>query len=317
MQPVAATPDAIQSAAALLRQGALVAFPTETVYGLGGDATNGEAVARIFAAKGRPSFNPLIVHVPDLATAENLGVLSADARRLAAAFWPGPLTLVVPRRPGGPVADLATAGLDSVALRVPAHPVAHALLVAAGCPIAAPSANRSGHVSPTLARHVAEDLGDRVAMILDAGAAAHGLESTVVDATGERLRLLRPGAVPVSALIEILGYDLPRAAPISSTPMSPGLLASHYAPNARLRLDATEARPGEALLAFGPAAPSQSLVINLSPSADLTEAAANLFAALRAFDEAGADAVAVMPIPDRGLGEAINDRLRRAAAPRS
>jgi len=311
-----ATEDNIAEAGRLIREGALVAFPTETVYGLGADATNGEAVAGIFAAKGRPSFNPLIVHVLDLATAEALGEFSPEAHRIAAVFWPGPLTLVVRRKSDCPIADLATAGLDTIALRVPGHPTAQALLASAGRPIAAPSANRSGHVSPTLARHVADDLGDRVAMILDAGAATHGVESTVLDASGAAVVLLRPGAIPAAAIAEHLGHALARATTPSEAPISPGQLASHYAPNARLRLGATQAHKGEALLAFGPAAPSHGMVINLSPNGDLVEAAANLFASLRAFDAAGMDAVAVMPIPDSGLGEAINDRLRRAAAPR-
>ena len=311
-----ATEEHTAKAGRLSREGAHVACPTETVYGLGADATNGEAVARIFAAKGRPSFNPLIVHVPDLATAETLGAFTDQARRLAGAFWPGPLTLIVRRKAGCPVADLATPGLATVALRVPGHPVAQALLAAAGRPVAAPSANRPGHVSPTNARHVADDLGDRVAMILDAGSAPHGLESTVVDASGDTILLLRPGAIPAEEIAALLGHPLARASAPASAPTSPGQLASHYAPNASLRLDAMEAHPGEALLAFGPAAPSHSMVINLSPSGNLVETAANLFAALRAFDAAGMAAVAVMPIPETGLGEAINDRLRRAAAPR-
>ncbi len=316
MARVPATAETIEEAGRLIRDGALVAFPTETVYGLGGDATNGEAVAAIFAAKGRPSFNPLIVHVPDLAAAEMLGAFDETARRLARAFWPGPLTLVVTRKPGCPIADLASAGLDTLAIRVPNHPVAHALLEAAGCPLAAPSANRSGHVSPTTAQHVADDLRDRVAMILDGGGTAHGVESTVVSACGGGIVLLRPGAVTAEDLERVAGAPVARAAAVADAPLSPGQLASHYAPNAQLRLEATEASEGEALLAFGPAARSSGFVINLSPSGDLAEAAANLFASLRAFDAAGSQAVAVMPIPERGLGVAINDRLRRAAAPR-
>jgi L-threonylcarbamoyladenylate synthase len=308
--------DTIEDAARVIREGGLVAFPTETVYGLGGDATNGEAVAAIFAAKGRPSFNPLIIHVPDLAAAEALGAFSDDARRLATEYWPGPLTLVIKRRAGCPVADLSSAGLETLAVRVPDHPVAQRLLNAAGLPIAAPSANRSGHVSPTRAQHVDEDLGARVAMILDGGATEHGVESTVIDASGSELVLLRPGAVTAEQIAATLGHPIGRAASVAGAPISPGQLASHYAPKARLRLDASEARDGEALLAFGRAAPSRGFVINLSPAGDLQEAAANLFASLRAFDAAGSAAVAVMPIPDTGLGAAINDRLRRAAAPR-
>ena len=316
MPLVAASDTTIADAARVIRAGGLVAFPTETVYGLGADATNGEAVAAIFAAKGRPSFNPLIVHVPDLEAAEALGVFSDEARELAAQFWPGPLTLVVKRRTGCPVADLATAGLDTVALRVPDHPVAQRLLRAAGVPLAAPSANRSGHVSPTLAQHVDEDLGDRVAMILDGGATVHGVESTVVDASRGELALLRPGSVTADDLARVLGHPIARGAAVADAPVSPGQLASHYAPRARLRLYANVARDGEALLAFGRAAPSTGFMINLSPAGDLAEAAAHLFAALRAFDAAGSAEVAVMPVPETGLGVAINDRLRRAAAPR-
>lgn len=316
MPSVPASHANIDAAGRVIRDGGLVAFPTETVYGLGADATNGEAVAAIFSAKGRPSFNPLIVHVPDLEAAEMLGWFTEEARALAAVFWPGALTLVVKRKPKCPIVDLATAGLDTLALRVPDHPIAQMLLSSAGRPLAAPSANRSGHVSPTLARHVEADLGDRVAMILDGGATVHGVESTVVDASGDGLALLRPGSVTFEDLARVLGHDIQRGLAVADAPVSPGQMASHYAPNAQLRLDADVARDGEALLAFGPAAPSKGFVINLSPSGDLAEAAAGLFAALRAFDAAGSTAVAVMPIPETGLGVAINDRLRRAAAPR-
>ncbi|MGE5267869.1 MAG: L-threonylcarbamoyladenylate synthase [Deltaproteobacteria bacterium] len=317
MPIVPASRDAVDRAGRLIRAGGLVAFPTETVYGLGADATNGEAVARIFETKGRPSFNPLIVHVPDLAAAEELGSFGPDARALAAAFWPGPLTLVVARKHSCPVAGLATAGLDTLALRVPDHPVARELLRAARCPIAAPSANRSGHVSPTAARHVETDLGERVGMIIDGGATVHGVESTVVDASGPKITLLRPGAITQEDLERAVGYTIARANVDAGQPSSPGQLLSHYAPRAQLRLDATEAREGEALLAFGRAVRSTGFVINLSPAGDLLEAAANLFAALRAFDAAGATRVAVMSIPETGVGVAINDRLRRAAAPRA
>lgn len=317
MPIVAATQSSIDDAAEIIREGGLVGFATETVYGLGADATNGQAVAAIFAAKDRPSFNPLIVHVPDLKDAEALGEFSQVARRLAEAFWPGPLTLVVKRKPNCPIADLASAGLDTLALRVPNHPVALNLLRAARTPIAAPSANRSGHVSPTLARHVDEDLGLRVRVILDAGPTEHGIESTVLDVTGQTPVVLRSGAVSIEQIAYVLGYPVSSATSCEGTPSSPGQMASHYAPKARLRLDACDAVEGEALLAFGPAAPSQGFVINLSPACHLHEAAAHLFAALRAFDSAGAAKVAVMPIPNNGLGVAINDRLRRAAAPRS
>lgn len=311
--------DAIEEAGRLIRSGALVAFPTETVYGLGADATNGRAVAAIFEAKGRPRFNPLIVHVPDLAAAERIAVLTPAARTLANAFWPGPLTLVLKRRPEANVSDLVSAGLDTLAVRVPAHGVAQALLAAVGRPLAAPSANRSGRVSPTTAGHVLDDLDGRVRMILDGGATVHGLESTVLDATGDRVRLLRPGAVPREAVEAVLGAVLADGpASDDAHPASPGQLASHYAPNAALRLDARDVRPGEALLAFGGNVPATSgASLNLSPGGDLAEAAAGLFAALRALDRTGVTTIAVMPIPDHGLGEAINDRLRRAAAPRS
>jgi L-threonylcarbamoyladenylate synthase len=309
---------AIEEAGRLIRAGVLVAFPTETVYGLGADATNGRAVAAIFDAKGRPRFNPLIVHVPDLAGAETIAVLSEASRTLADAFWPGPLTLVLKRRGDAGISDLVSAGLDTLAVRVPAHPVAQALLAAAGRPLAAPSANRSGRVSPTRAEHVAEDLGGRVGMILDGGATAHGLESTVLDASGDAVALLRPGAVPREAIEAVLGRPLADVpASDDAHPTSPGQLASHYAPNAALRLDARDVRPGEALLAFGSDVPGATGVsINLSATGDLIEAAAGLFAALRDLDRTGAATIAVMPIPDHGLGEAINDRLRRAAAPR-
>jgi L-threonylcarbamoyladenylate synthase len=305
---------AIARAAALLRSGKLVAFPTETVYGLGGDATNDHAVAGIFAAKARPHFNPLIVHIRDLADAKTLADFNVPARRAAARFWPGPLTLVLPRQPWAGLSLLASAGLDTVAIRVPAHPVAQALLREAGRPIAAPSANRSGRVSPTEAAHVAEDLGNDVAMILDDGPTPLGLESTVLDLSGEAPALLRPGAVTSEALTELLG---PIALPGSGLPKSPGMLPSHYAPRLPLRIGATDARPGEALLAFGPDAPAGfAEVLWLSRSGDLAEAAANLFAMLRRLDRPAFTRIAVMAIPEHGLGRAINDRLRRAAAPR-
>ena len=307
----------IAAAAEQLRAGRLVAFPTETVYGLGADATNGRAVAQIFAAKGRPRFNPLIVHVPDANAAAAHAEFTPLARRLADAFWPGPLTLVLEKRASSPLSDLVTGGLSSVAIRAPDHPVARALLEAAGRPLAAPSANRSGHVSPTQAAHVDEDLGNDVAMVLDGGATAHGLESTIVDARGEAPVLLRPGAVTVGTIEAVLGCKVLRADIDAARPTAPGQLLSHYAPKARVRLNARDVRPDEALLAFGPDVPATGgRVINLSPSGDLTEAAANLFAALRTLDASGAPGIAVMPIPEHGLGEAINDRLQRAAAPR-
>jgi len=307
----------LSAAVSALSSGALVGMPTETVYGLAADATNGEAVARIFAAKGRPRFNPLIVHVSSLEEADRIGDLPADARRLAEAFWPGPLTLVVPLRRPSAVADLVTAGLETVALRVPAHPVARALIRRLGRPVAAPSANRSGHVSPTTAAHVEADLGSDVSVILDAGPSEVGLESTIVSFAGAGPQLLRPGATPRESIENRLGLRLESAGGEAGV-VAPGMLASHYAPKASLRLDAGEVRPGEGLLAFGalpPGASDAAVIQNLSATGDLVEAAANFFSALRALD-GRVTAIAVMPIPETGLGEAINDRLRRAAAPR-
>jgi L-threonylcarbamoyladenylate synthase len=310
----AVTAASIDRAAAALRAGLLVAFPTETVYGLGADASNPRAVAEVFAAKGRPRFNPLIVHVPDLAAAALLAELGESGRRLAAKFWPGALTLVLPRRADSGIAELTTAGLGTLAVRVPAHPVASALLRAAGRSIAAPSANRSGHVSPTTAAHVAGDLGERVALILDGGPTRLGLESTVVDVSGPTPVILRLGAITRTDLLGVLGRPLALAGEVPSRPASPGMLARHYAPVTPLRLEAREVLSGEALLAFGePEPPHAGPALNLSRSGDLSEAAANLFACLRSLDGAGASRIAVMPIPRQGLGEAINDRLQRAA----
>jgi L-threonylcarbamoyladenylate synthase len=310
------TEAALRQAGDLIREGQLVAFPTETVYGLGADSGNGEAVAGIFAAKRRPHFNPLIVHVLDLTAAENLGEFTPVARDLAGKFWPGPLTIVVRQKPGAHIASLVTAGLDTVAIRVPQHPIARALLLAAQRPLAAPSANRSGKVSPTLARHVAADFGDTVSMVLDGGAATHGIESTVIDATADQLVLLRSGTISAETIERATGQIVKRSLHDDHRPNSPGQLASHYAPSATVRLRVDQPEPGEAVLAFGRSIDSTGMVINLSPSGNLTEAAANLFASLRAFDDAGAPSIAVMPIPNEGLGEAINDRLTRAAAPR-
>jgi L-threonylcarbamoyladenylate synthase len=310
----------LAAAVAALARGSLVAMPTETVYGLAADATNPAAVAGIFAAKARPRFNPLIIHVESLAAAERLAVFPESAHRLAAAFWPGPLSQVLPLRQNAPVADLVTAGLDTVAIRVPAHPVAHELLQAFGRPLAAPSANRSGHVSPTTAAHVAADLGEQVAVILDAGPTPIGLESTIVGFEGDLPVLLRTGGLDRAAIEAVLGRSFLFQGADANTPRAPGMLASHYAPAASLRLDVDEVRPGEALLAFGPTLPGKArdavALRNLSETGNLAEAAANLFAALRALDGEGRT-IAVMPIPAQGLGEAINDRLRRAAAPRS
>ena len=296
-----------------MRAGRLVAFPTETVYGLGADATSERAVAEIFAVKGRPRFNPLIVHVPGLVEAEALAVFDDRARKLVERFWPGPLSVVLPRREDSGLSLLASAGLDTVAIRAPAHKVAQALFRETGRPIAAPSANRSGRVSPTEAAHVAEELDDRVSLILDGGRTPVGLESTVLDLSAEGPALLRPGGVILEQLTELLG---PIAAPTKGSLKSPGMLASHYAPSLPLRLEAVAARSGEALLAFGPDAPPGFVeVLWLSRSGDLAEAAANLFALLRRLDRPLFTGIAVMPIPEHGLGRAINDRLRRAAAP--
>jgi L-threonylcarbamoyladenylate synthase len=355
---VPAGPAAIEDAAAVLAAGGLVAFPTETVYGLGADAASDAAAAKLFAAKGRPRFNPLIVHVADLAAARRLAEFNDDALALAHAFWPGPLTLVLRRSADCPVGMLATAGLDTVALRVPVHPVAHEILVAFGRPVVAPSANRSGCVSPTTAAHVAADLAGRVDLLVDGGACLLGVESTIL-ACLDGVILLRPGAVTRHKVARVVGWHrvdasidggAPHAEPANSgnttsgTPASrdaisreaipgdaisrragravvaPGMLASHYAPRAAVRINADTVTPGEALLAFGSAWPvdagNASVILNLSKRGDLVEAAANLFAHLRRLDELNVGTIAVMPIPEEGLGEAINDRLRRAAAPR-
>lgn len=307
-------PEAIEAAARALRAGRLVAFPTETVYGLGADAGSDSAVAAIYAAKGRPAHNPLIVHLPDARAATRFGRFDDRASLLAAAFWPGPLTLVVPREEGAPLSRLATAGLPTVALRVPSHPVALTLLRACGLPLAAPSANVSGRVSATTAQHVAESLGSEVAVILDGGPSRVGVESTIVGLAGPRPLLLRPGGVPREAIEALIGpLDDPAAGLIAA----PGMLASHYAPHRPVRLNVTVPRADEALLAFGPDVPAGAkLVLNLSAAGDLEEAAANLYAHLRALDRADIAGIAVMPVPEHGLGLAINDRLRRAAAPR-
>jgi L-threonylcarbamoyladenylate synthase len=320
MRVVPATPEAIADAARFLRQGGLVAFPTETVYGLGADATNDLAVAAVFSTKGRPTFNPLIMHVPGLAVAERFGRFDARAKALVQAFWPGPLTLVVPRAADCPVSHLATAGLQSIALRCPAHPVALQLIADARAPIAAPSANRSGHVSPTTAAHVEADLGPLLDVILDGGPCEVGLESTIVDATGDVVTILRPGAVTAADLEAVIGVPVRQdieAKRAADKPSAPGQLESHYAPRAAVRMNANAPRIGEALLSFGPIGPTHGPHRSLSTRGDLLEAAANLFAALRDLDALGVGSIAVMPIPDVGLGLAINDRLRRAAAPRT
>jgi L-threonylcarbamoyladenylate synthase len=311
---------AVAEAARCLQEGGLVAFPTETVYGLGADATQAPAIARLYEAKGRPSFNPLIAHVSDIAAARRVARFDETALRLAEAFWPGPLTLVLPKTDQCLVAELATAGLDTVAIRVPAHPVARDILRAFGGAVVAPSANISGHVSPTSAAHVASDLSGRVDLILDGGPVAVGVESTIVACFDEAM-LLRPGGLPREEIERVLGHSLQRLPEDTvnedAQPLAPGMLASHYAPRTPVRLNATSVEAGEALLAFGNAdidgADAAKAVMNLSAAGDLAEAAANLFGYLRALDAGLARMIAVMPVPHHGLGEAINDRLRRAA----
>ena len=320
MLRLAPDPDGVGRAAAILDEGGLVAFPTETVYGLGADATRADAVAGIYDAKGRPRFNPLIAHVDSLASARLQGEFDGAALALAEAFWPGPLTLVVPASRACTVCDLARAGLDSVALRVPAHRVARDILTALGRPVAAPSANRSGHVSPTEAAHVLGDLGGRIDAIVDGGPTRVGVESTIVACLGGEPGLLRPGGVAREEIEAVLGRALPAAPAARTTPVAPGLLASHYAPRATVRLNADRVEPGEAALLFGSQAPAgldgAGPVLDLSPGGDLVEAAGHLFSYLRRLDASGAATIAVAPIPGTGLGEAINDRLRRAAAGR-
>lgn len=315
-----ADPSALAATVDVLARGGLVGVPTETVYGLAADATSPMAVAAIYAAKGRPAKNPLIIHCADLADAARHGLLDGGARRLAEAFWPGPLTLVVPRRPGSPVASVATAGLETVALRVPDAPVVAALTRALGRPLAAPSANRSGRVSATDADAVVAELGGVIDLVVDGGPSAIGVESTIVAVDEGGARLLRAGGLPASAIEALLGSPLARIAGDDARPSAPGQLASHYAPRAVLRLEATDVRPGEALLAFGrrllPGTDAAAAVFQLSERGDLQEAARNLFAGLRTLDATGAATIAVMPLPVGGLGEALADRLARAAAPR-
>ncbi|MCY1127716.1 L-threonylcarbamoyladenylate synthase [Frigidibacter sp. RF13] len=309
------TAEGLGHAARHLAEGRLVAFPTETVYGLGGDARDDRAVASIFAAKGRPAFNPLIVHVPDMAAAARLAVFSDPALRLAAAFWPGALTLVLPMRDDSGLSPLVSAGLPSVAIRMPAHPVAVALLHSFGGPVAAPSANPSGRISPTRAEHVLDGLAGRIAAVLDGGACPVGVESTIIGLE-PRPTLLRPGGIPVEAIEECLGVRLAAPDPAPLRPNAPGQLSSHYAPSAAVMLEVTAPRPDDVWIGFGSRTGTEGL--NLSPSGDLVEAAANLFHYLREADRCAGSGgrIAVAPIPEKGLGRAINDRLRRAAAPR-
>ena len=310
----AASQDAIQEAAEILRAGGLVAFPTETVYGLGGDATHGEAVARVYAAKGRPMFNPLIVHVAHARWVAGMAEPDGRFDKLARKFWPGPLTMVLRRRADTPVSELVSAGLDTIAVRAPDHPVAQDLLAAVRRPLAAPSANPSGRVSPTTAEHVMASLGDKVGLVIDGGACRVGLESTVLDLTGDVAKILRPGVLTAEDLSAAIG-PVAIAGTDQERPTAPGQLASHYAPGLPVRLGVTGARDGEALLGFGP---TPDATLNLSPAGDLIAAAANLFAMLRALDVPQRyRGIAVAPIPEHGVGLAINDRLRRAAAPRA
>jgi L-threonylcarbamoyladenylate synthase len=313
-----ATAETIAAAAACLRAGGLVAMPTETVYGLAADATSDAAVAGIYAAKGRPTFNPLIAHVLDVAAARREGAFSHQAEKLAEAFWPGPLTLVAPAATNCRVSLLARAGLDTLAIRVPAHETARALIEAAGMPLVAPSANRSGRVSPTTAQHVLADLKGRIDWILDGGPSRHGLESTIVSCLAPGPTLLRPGAIAREAIEGVLQAPLAVGNESDRAPNAPGQLESHYAPRARLRLEAADVESDEAALDFAGALVANAAVarLDLSPSGDLVEAASNLFAYLRALDETGAPRIAAAPVPHRGLGVAINDRLKRAAAPR-
>ncbi|RWD15655.1 MAG: threonylcarbamoyl-AMP synthase [Mesorhizobium sp.] len=307
----------MERALALLEGGDVVAIPTETVYGLAGDATSGIGVARIFEAKGRPRFNPLIAHVADLAMAERIALFDPLSRKLAAAFWPGPLTLVLPQRPGNGIHPLVTAGLDTIALRMPKG-FGGELIARLGHPLAAPSANSSGRISATTAGAVAADLGDRIRLVVDGGATPVGLESTIVKAEGETVRLLRPGGIAAAEIEAVAGKPLLRG--VAAGIEAPGMLASHYAPGAAMRLNARQIAKGEALLAFGDRRAEgwqgAAALRNLSEAGDLREAAANLFAYMQELDRSGAATIAVEPIPFDGLGEAINDRLSRAAAPR-
>ena len=306
----------LERAAQLLCQGKLVAFPTETVYGLGADATNDEAVAAIYAAKGRPSFNPLIAHIGKFAEAKRLGLFNADAERLAQKFWPGPLTLVVPRNMNCSVSLLASAGLNSIALRVPSHEVAQRLIGLSGRPIVAPSANPSGSISPTLASHVREQLPGRVAMVLDGGPCPVGIESTIVKCMGGEPVLLRPGGLKTVDIEAVLGKPLLLETMKAGRPDAPGQLEQHYAPRAKVILDVVWPRFDVGLLAFGSDVPRHpGPVRNLSASGNLEEAAANFFRMMHELDDTGVETIAVMPIPQEGLGQAINDRLARAAAP--
>jgi L-threonylcarbamoyladenylate synthase len=307
-----ASADHMAAAARTIQAGGLVAFPTETVYGLGADATNDEAITAIFDAKERPRSNPLIIHFADQVSLTETVELNEQAKQLARAFWPGALTMVLPRKAVCPVSLLASAGLETLAVRVPNHPLARALITAAGTPIAAPSANRSGEISPSAAEHVLQSLGDKVDTILDGGPCKVGIESSVIDLSGPTPTLLRPGGIAREDLEAVIG-PIVLSDGSKDAPKSPGMLERHYAPSIPLRLNAKKADPGEALLAFGSMVSARHA--NLSRKGDLKEAAANLFAMLRMLDQPGFSGIAVMEIPDTGLGVAINDRLKRAATP--
>ncbi|WP_417580205.1 L-threonylcarbamoyladenylate synthase [Pelagibacterium sp.] len=315
MTPARTDPLTIADAAAVLRDGGLCAFATETVYGLGADATRSDAVLKIYETKGRPRFNPLICHCADMEMAERYGIFSERARSIAAAFWPGPLTLVVPLRRGAGLSDLVTAGLDTVGLRVPAHPMARELIAALGRPVAAPSANPSGKLSPTTADHVRAGFGGKVP-VLDGGPCQSGLESTIIAVDGETITQLRAGALARDDIEAALGHGIAIAEPNAAI-KAPGMLKSHYAPNAAVRLNVSTPALNEAFLAFGAPPAHSGPTLNLSETADLREAARNLFCYLARLDASGAQSIAVAPIPHVGLGEAINDRLERASAPRS
>ncbi|EDQ32112.1 Sua5/YciO/YrdC/YwlC family protein [Hoeflea phototrophica DFL-43] len=313
-------PNTLRAAVEALRRGEAVAVPTETVYGLAADATNPSAITAIYEAKGRPRFNPLISHVSDMDMARAHVLFTPLAEKLAAAFWPGPLTLVLPLNPDGGIHELATAGLETAAVRIP-EGFARTLIKSFGGPLAAPSANRSGRISPTSARHVADDLDGRINLVLDGGPCRVGVESTILAVNGDKLTLLRPGGIPVDAIETAAGVAVDRPGPDAQTSViAPGMLKSHYAPDAALRLNATSVLPGEAILQFGgkplDGQDKASLVLDLSPLGDLREAAANLFSMLKRADASQATGIAVAPVPQHGLGEAINDRLNRAAAPR-
>jgi len=299
----------------MLKQGDIVSFPTETVYGLGADATNSQAVAKIFEAKSRPSFNPLIVHISSAALAGQFVTMNDLSAKLAECFWPGPFTMVLPLKPECGLSDLITAGLDTVAIRVPKNETAHELLAQFGGPIAAPSANKSGNISPTSAAHVSEEFGDNINMIIDSGPCEKGIESTIAQVKNDEIILLRPGNITAAEIEEKTGIKVKTNIATTESPVAPGQLKSHYAPNSKMRLNVITPRKNEAFLAFGPCNTSENC-LNLSPDADLAEAATNLFSMMRALDHLNLKAIAVAPIPHTGLGIAINDRLERAAAPK-